>query len=158
MLMPFLEGPERSVDFSCYEGHLLGTVTRVKAKTSQMLFHDSYGEELAGLIAQTFKLTGVLNLQTIEDASGTQRLMEVNTRASGGIGMTGLTNVNLPALCLMHWMAPYRIVRHGSLERYVRGDANCSGGLSERPIICDRRSSEIPSRTVCPEPYGHCGK
>jgi hypothetical protein len=100
MLMPFLEGPERSVDFSCYEGHLLGTVTRVKAKTSQMLFHDSYGEELAGLIAQTFKLTGVLNLQTIEDASGTQRLMEVNTRASGGIGMTGLTNVNLPALLL----------------------------------------------------------
>lgn len=100
MLMPFFEGPERSVDFACHEGHLLGTVTRVKAKTSQRLLHDPYGEELAGLIAQTFNLTGVLNLQTIEDATGTQRLMEVNTRASGGIGMTGLTNVNLPALLL----------------------------------------------------------
>ena len=100
MLMPFLEGPERSVDFSCHEGRLLGTVTRIKAGTSQMLLHDPYGEELARLVAQTFRLTGVLNLQTLEDRAGTQRLMEVNTRASGGIGMTGLTDVNLPALFL----------------------------------------------------------
>lgn len=57
-------------------------------------------EELARLVAQTFRLTGILNLQTIEDRAGTQRLMEVNTRASGGIGMTGLTDVNLPALLL----------------------------------------------------------
>lgn len=100
MLMPFLEGPERSVDFSCHEGRLLGTVTRVKAGTSQRLLHDPYGEELARLVTQTFRLTGILNLQTIEDTAGTQRLMEVNTRASGGIGMTGLTDVNLPALFL----------------------------------------------------------
>lgn len=100
MLMPFLAGPERSVDFSCHEGRLLGTVTRIKAGTSQMLLHDPYAEELAALVASTFQLTGILNLQTIEDAAGTQRLMEVNTRASGGIGMTGLTNVNLPALLI----------------------------------------------------------
>jgi hypothetical protein len=100
MLMPFLEGLERSVDFSCHEGRLLGTVTRVKAGTSQRLLHDPYGEELAQFVAQTFRLTGILNLQTIEDTGGTQRLMEVNTRASGGIGMTGLTDVNLPALLL----------------------------------------------------------
>jgi hypothetical protein len=100
MLMPFLQGLERSVDFSCHEGHLLGTVTRIKAGTSQRLLHDTYGEELAQFVAQTFRLTGILNLQTIEDRTGTQRLMEVNTRASGGIGMTGLTDVNLPALLL----------------------------------------------------------
>jgi predicted ATP-grasp superfamily ATP-dependent carboligase len=51
-------------------------------------------------VAKTFRLTGILNLQTIEDIDGTQRLMEVNTRASGGIGMTALTNVNLPGLLL----------------------------------------------------------
>lgn len=100
MLMPYLRGVERSVDFACYEGRLLGSVTRVKTSTSQLLCHDPYGEELAGLIAQIFQLTGVLNLQTMEDESGTQRLMEVNTRASGGIGMTGLTDVNLPDLLL----------------------------------------------------------
>lgn len=100
MLMPFLPGPERSVDFACYAGRLLGTVTRKKGSSSQQIYHDLYAEELAGLIVRTFGLTGILNLQTIEDAAGRQRLLEMNTRASGGIGMTGLTNVNLPALLL----------------------------------------------------------
>lgn len=100
MLMPLLPGPERSVDFACLEGRLLGTVSRVKTLTSQRLHHDPLGEELAALVARTFRLTGVLNLQTMEDATGTPRLLEVNSRASGGIGMTGLTNVNLPGLLL----------------------------------------------------------
>lgn len=100
MLMPHLPGPERSVDFACLEGRLLGTVTRRKTLTSQLLHHDPEGERLAGLVACEFGLTGVLNLQTIEDAFGVQRLLEINSRTSGGIGMTGLTNVNLPGLLL----------------------------------------------------------
>lgn len=100
MLMPLLPGPERSVDFACLDGRLLGTVSRVKTLTSQRLHHDPVGEELAALVARTFRLTGVLNLQTMEDASGSPRLLEVNSRSSGGVGMTGLTNVNLPGLLL----------------------------------------------------------
>lgn len=100
MLMPYLNGPERSVDFACLEGRLLGTVTRVKAGASQRLYHDPKGEELADLLVRTFQLSGILNLQTIEDAAGVQRLMEVNSRAAGGIGMSGLSNVNLPGLLL----------------------------------------------------------
>ena len=100
MLMPYYPGPERSVDFACLDGRLLGTVSRAKAGTSQRLHHDPEGERLAGLVAETFGLSGVLNLQTIEDGSGVQRLMEVNSRASGGVGMTGLTEVNLPGLLL----------------------------------------------------------
>lgn len=98
MLMPFMPGVERSVDFACLDGRLLGTVTRVKQGTSQRLFHDQAAEDLADLLARRYTLSGVLNLQTIEDDKGVQRLMELNTRASGGIGMTGLTNVNLPGL------------------------------------------------------------
>jgi len=100
MLMPLMPGQERSVDFACLDGRLLGTATRVKTLTSQKICHDQWGEDLAGLVARMFSLSGVLNLQTMEDASGTQRLLEVNSRTSGGIGMTGLTNVNLPALLL----------------------------------------------------------
>lgn len=100
MLMPLMSGPERSVDFACLSGCLLGTATRVKTLTSQKICHDQWGEDLAGLVAHTFCLSGVLNLQTMEDAHGTQRLLEVNSRTSGGIGMTGLTNVNLPSLLL----------------------------------------------------------
>lgn len=98
--MPVMPGLERSVDFACLDGRLLGTATRVKTLTSQKVCHDQWGEELASLVARTFGLSGVLNLQTMEDATGTQRLLEVNSRTSGGIGMTGLTNVNLPALFL----------------------------------------------------------
>lgn len=100
MLMPYFTGAERSVDFACLDGRLLGTVSRVKAGTSQRLHHDPEGERLAALVTETFRLSGVLNLQTIEDGAGVQRLMEVNSRASGGVGMTGLTNVNLPGLLL----------------------------------------------------------
>lgn len=100
MLMPYLTGAERSVDFACLDGRLLGTVSRVKAGTSQRLHHDAEGERLAELVTSTFRLSGVLNLQTIEDGKGVQRLMEVNSRASGGVGMTGLTTVNLPGLLL----------------------------------------------------------
>ena len=100
MLMPLLPGPERSVDFACYEGRLLGTVTRIKTLTSQKMCHDRRGEELADLVARTFGLSGVLNIQTMEDAAGTARLLEVNSRTSGGVGMTGLTNLNLPGLLL----------------------------------------------------------
>lgn len=100
MLMPLLPGPERSIDFACYEGRLLGSVTRKKTFNSQSLQHDPTGEDIAEIVARTFRLSGVLNLQTIEDASGTQRLLEVNSRISGGIGMTGLTDVNLLDLLL----------------------------------------------------------
>ena len=89
--MPLIPGQERSVDFACLDGRLLGTATRVKTLTSQKICHDQWGEDLASLIARTFGLSGVLNLQTMEDATGAQRLLEV---------MTGLTNVNLPALFL----------------------------------------------------------
>lgn len=100
MLMPYYTGPERSVDFACLDGRLLGTVTRMKAGTSQRLYHDPEGERLAELITRDLGLSGVLNLQTIEDGTGTQRLLEVNSRAAGGVGMGALTSVNLPGLLL----------------------------------------------------------
>ncbi|MEP3671282.1 MAG: ATP-grasp domain-containing protein [Roseibium sp.] len=100
MLMPFFPGIERSVDFACFEGRMLGSVTRIKSDTSQRILHDDIGESLAIMIAERFKLTGVLNLQTVEDSSGVQHLLEANSRAAGGIGMTGLSNVNLPGLLI----------------------------------------------------------
>lgn len=100
MLMPLLPGPEHSVDFACFNGRLLGTVTRVKMGSSQLIRHDQHGEELAALVARTFNLTGILNLQMINDSVGTPRLLEVNSLMSGGVGMTGLSNVDLAGLLL----------------------------------------------------------
>src|SRR5690606_19679656 len=40
ILMAFLPGPERSIDFACHEGRLLAAVARVKAQHAQRLEYD----------------------------------------------------------------------------------------------------------------------
>jgi hypothetical protein len=98
MTMPFLPGVERSVDFACLDGLLLGAVTREKHGTSQLLGHDPEAAGMAEILVPALGLSGLANLQTLEGADGRQYLLEVNSRAAGGIGMTAHSGVNLPGL------------------------------------------------------------
>ncbi|MGY9045944.1 hypothetical protein P775_04955 [Puniceibacterium antarcticum] len=98
MTMPFLPGRERSVDFACLEGLLLGAVTREKHGSVQLVGHDPEAVGIATALVGALGLSGLANLQTMEDADGRQCLLEVNSRAAGGIGMTGHSGVNLPGL------------------------------------------------------------
>lgn len=98
MTMPFLGGVERSVDFACLDGHLLGAVSREKRRGLQIIGHDAPSIEMARVLCEELKLSGLVNLQTLEDDVGQQRLLEVNSRAAGGIGMTRVSGVNLAGL------------------------------------------------------------
>lgn len=98
MLMPFLPGRERSLDFACLDGRLLGAVTREKHGTVQHIGHDPETARIAEILVPALGLSGLANLQTIEGADGRQHLLEVNSRAAGGIGMTAHSGVNLPGL------------------------------------------------------------
>lgn len=98
MTMPFLPGRERSVDFACLEGRLLGAVTREKDGSMQHVGHNSEAASIAEILVSALSLSGLANLQTLEDADGLQYLLEVNSRAAGGIGMTAFSGVNLPGL------------------------------------------------------------
>jgi hypothetical protein len=100
MTMPYLPGRERSVDFACLDGKLLGAVTREKRGAVQLVGYDPVATGFAEVLAQDLNLSGLVNLQTLEDATGQQRLLEVNSRAAGGIGMTRYSGVNLPGLLL----------------------------------------------------------
>lgn len=98
MTMPFLAGRERSVDFACLDGRLLGAVTREKHGSVQLVGHDSEAVGIAVALVPALGLSGIANLQTLEDEDGRQYLLEVNSRAAGGIGMTYHSGVNLPGL------------------------------------------------------------
>jgi hypothetical protein len=98
MTMPFLPGRERSVDFACLDGRLLGAVTREKHGAVQFVGHDPVAFGIAADLVPALGLSGLANLQTLEGADGLQYLLEVNSRAAGGIGMTAHSGVNLPGL------------------------------------------------------------
>jgi len=100
MLMPLMRGPERSVDFACLDGVLLGAVSRLKRGGEQLVGPDPVGIEMARRLVEGLGLSGLLNLQTMEDLDGEQHLLELNGRMSGGVGITGLSGVNLPGLLL----------------------------------------------------------
>lgn len=122
MLMPFLPGRERSVDFACLDGRLLGCVTRVKSATHQLVCHDPIAEDMAETLARNLKLSGVLNLQTLEDSNGIQYLLELNSRTSGGIGIASMSNVNLPKLFISALMGhdtglPERVLRNRRIAK-----------------------------------------
>jgi len=100
MTMPFLPGVERSVDFACLDGRLLGAVTREKHGSVQHIGHDPEAAGMAALLVPALGLSGLANLQTLEGVEGAQHLLEVNSRAAGGIGMTTRSGVNLPGLLI----------------------------------------------------------
>lgn len=98
MTMPFLPGTERSVDFACLDGTLLGAVTREKHGSVQVVGHNSVAVRMAEILVPAMGLSGLANLQTLEGPDGVQYLLEVNSRAAGGIGMTAISGINLPGL------------------------------------------------------------
>lgn len=106
MLMPYFNGMEHSVDFAAWNGRLLGLVTRTKKGSHQVLRADKDHLAMAQALCEKFHLSGVLNFQTIETTDtavgdpGVKYLLEMNSRSSGGVGMTALSGVNLFGLLL----------------------------------------------------------
>lgn len=99
MLMPLLEGLERSTDFVCSQGTLISAVTRSKhGDGCRHVGPDQHHEGIARKIASGLNLSGLLNFQTMEDAQGVPHILEVNSRTSGGIGQTIHAGVNLPLI------------------------------------------------------------
>ncbi|MBW3243738.1 ATP-grasp domain-containing protein [Epibacterium sp. DP7N7-1] len=97
LLMHFLPGVERSVDFLCRDGEIMTGISRLKQKGVQILETEGYALELAGALARHFGLNGICNMQTRENSEGEQFILEVNPRMSGGMQMSCLAGVNLPA-------------------------------------------------------------
>ncbi|MGS3274248.1 ATP-grasp domain-containing protein [Serratia marcescens] len=98
VLMPWLPGPEYSVDMLVEEGQVLAAVARRKEGALQYLENSGAAFELALSCARAMKADGLVNVQTRNDARGNPLLLEINMRPSGGIGYTRFSGVNLPGL------------------------------------------------------------
>ena len=107
LLMEYLDGHEYSVDCVGDHGRLVTAVARkkpMKAGRGQLI--DMRGDILdaTASLARSYGLNGVFNVQFREGAgegdSKALRLLEINPRMSGGIGMACVAGPNLPYIAL----------------------------------------------------------
>lgn len=102
LVMPYLPGPERSVDMVCERGRVIAAVARRKEGALQHMEQSGPAFELAIRTAEYFGCDGILNIQTRDDTYGIPHLLEINTRPSGGIGYTRHSGLNLAGQFACH--------------------------------------------------------
>ncbi len=114
LLMEYLDGPEYSVDCVGIDGKVIAAIPRKKSPISgraQTIVLNPVILDAVDQLAAQFKLNGIFNVQ-FKDAAGKPRLLEINARMSGGVGMACQVGVNLPAIYIQGMM-------HGFDNLYV---------------------------------------
>jgi hypothetical protein len=98
LVMQYLPGAEYSVDIAARHGTLLAAVIRRKdeSRNIQVLLDQPDLIAYSAAMIERFQANGLINIQFKEDAEGIARLLEINPRASGGIGMSCMSGINLP--------------------------------------------------------------
>lgn len=96
LVMPYLEGPEVSVDcLSAPGGRPLAAIARSKEGRYRLLLDDPGMTAIARRLVEHFGLAYLSNVQ-LRHRAGRPVLLEANPRASAGIFQTAFTGVNLP--------------------------------------------------------------
>lgn len=94
IVMPYLSGPETSVDVLADHGTLVSAVPRGKQGRWRTLDGDPRLMPLTRELVQRFELDGLVNVQ-FRFLGGEPMLLEINTRPAGGLFQTELSGVNL---------------------------------------------------------------
>lgn len=94
-IQEWLPGAEATVDtFADLEGKLLGLAPRIRAQTrggistKGRFIRDEQIEKACRIIHERLNINGPANVQFIQDSSGNWRLLEINPRYSGGLGLS----------------------------------------------------------------------
>lgn len=98
VLMPYLPGPEYSVDMVVEQGNVIAAVARCKEGTTQRLEITGEAYELGKACATAMKADGIVNVQTRHNDQGAPLLLEINMRPSGGIGYTQHCGIHLAGI------------------------------------------------------------
>jgi carbamoylphosphate synthase large subunit len=112
LLMEYLDGHEYSVDCVGEHGRLVAAVARKKplqAGRGQLIDMRPDILDASAALAREFGLNGCFNVQFREGA-GKLRLLEINPRMSGGIGMACVAGPNLPYIALCGFADGYERV------------------------------------------------
>ncbi|MFD5316321.1 ATP-grasp domain-containing protein [Streptomyces sp. NPDC127098] len=96
IVMPYLDGPEVSVDcLSAPGGKLLAGIARAKQGRYRLLSDNPAYPEIAERLVSHFELAYLSNVQ-LRHRNGQPMLLEANPRPSAGIFQTAFAGVNLP--------------------------------------------------------------
>ncbi|MGW5349520.1 ATP-grasp domain-containing protein [Streptomyces sp. NPDC004031] len=105
LVMPYLDGPEVSVDcLSAPGGVPLAAVPRTKQGRYRLLLDDPEAIGIARAVVEHFGLAYLSNVQ-LRHRAGRPVLLEANPRPSAGVFQTAFTGLNLP------WAAVRLLVR-----------------------------------------------
>jgi adenine/guanine phosphoribosyltransferase-like PRPP-binding protein len=108
LVMEYLPGQEYSVDIAARNGAVLALVIRqkpLKVGPQKIVQREDLCHHVEVLVKR-FQLNGLINIQFKEDRLGQPKLLEINPRASGGIGMSCQAGVNLPAIAYRAFFEP----------------------------------------------------
>jgi carbamoyl-phosphate synthase large subunit len=102
----YLPGEEYSVDILCRDGEILSAVTRLRLSTlyglslHAQVVQETDVQDLACELVAELRLCFVVNVQVRRTFDGAAKLLEVNPRIPGTIGLTVAAGVNMPYLSL----------------------------------------------------------
>jgi carbamoylphosphate synthase large subunit len=122
LLMEYLDGHEYSVDSVGDDGRLVCAVVRkkpLKAARGQLI--DMREDILAATarLTEAYRLNGPFNVQ-FREGGGALRLLEINPRMSGGIGMACVAGPNLPYIALCGFADGYADVAVPPVRNGIR--------------------------------------
>ena len=101
MVMEYLEGKEVSCDCLKLDDRNIVVVRYKETSTTQRIIHDEEIESVCNTILNATGYTGPCNIQFKYDRNGKLKLLEVNTRMSGGIMISSwATGINLPLIAV----------------------------------------------------------
>jgi carbamoyl-phosphate synthase large subunit len=123
-VVEYLPGQEYSVDVLCREGEVISSVVRARMAslfglaTHGVVRYEATADATARAVVGALRLSFVANVQLRDDQSGVPRLMEVNPRIPGTIGLTVAAGVNMPysmvKLALGEPLGPVATAREGT--------------------------------------------
>jgi carbamoylphosphate synthase large subunit len=98
LVLEYLKGPEWSIDCVCKDGELIVGVGRRKLGRAQRLEVDGPIFDISRKAIAAFGLSGLINVQckAADEDGNDVRLLEINSRMSGGCLYTRYSGVKLP--------------------------------------------------------------
>ena len=122
LLMEYLDGHEYSVDCVGDHGRLVAAVARKKPRKAgrgQLIDMRQDIVDATAKLAAEFGLNGCFNVQ-YREGGGALRLLEINPRMSGGIGMACVAGPNLPYIALAGFADGYDAVQVPQVRDGIR--------------------------------------
>ncbi|WP_333613663.1 ATP-grasp domain-containing protein [Psychrobacter sp.] len=104
LLMPYLSGQEYSIDVVCEYGEVLAAITRYKTGKIQHIGYEQAVMDVVIPLIKAFGCDGIVSVQTKADDDGQHRVLEINSRPSGGIGYTTHSGIDLTQVAVGYWL------------------------------------------------------